>query len=104
MKSFIMKTSIVLIILLFPGWLFSQQIADTAYNPAIRNPAYDPGKGPVIFIDEGHCNFHTKNGRYVAFANLIERDGYVVKAYPGIFKKKELLPEPWKRTLKSNPE
>jgi hypothetical protein len=89
-KIFVMKTSIILIVLFLPCWLFSQQVADTAYNPVIHNPAYDPGKGPVVFIDEGHNNFHTKNGRYIAFSKLIERDGYVVRAYPGLFKKKEL--------------
>lgn len=70
--------------------MFSQQIADTNYNPKIDNPAYKSGKGPIVFIDEGHNNFHTKNGRYKAFSNLLERDGYKVKAYKGVFEKKKL--------------
>ena len=70
--------------------MLSQQIADINYNPKIENPAYLPGKGPIVFIDEGHNNFHTKNGRYKAFSNLLERDGYNVKAYKGTFKKKDL--------------
>jgi hypothetical protein len=69
---------------LFPG-TFAQQVADTAYKPVIHDPAYEIGKGPVVFIDEGHHNFHTKEGRYKAFSNLVERDGYVVKGYPGEF-------------------
>lgn len=73
-----------------PGSIFSQQIADTTYNPVIRNPAYEPGKGSVVFIDEGHHNFHTMNGRYRAFADLLKRDGYNVRAYGGIFTKGEL--------------
>ena len=63
----------------------AQQVADTAYKPVIHDPAYGFGKGPVVFIDEGHHNFHTKEGRYKAFSNLVERDGYVVKSYPGEF-------------------
>ena len=86
-----MKTLIFLIILILPKWLFSQQIADTTYNPIIQNPVYELGKGPVVFIDEGHHNFHTKNGRYKAFSNLLERDGYNVKEYKGAFKKNELV-------------
>lgn len=86
-----MKTSILLIFLMLPNWLFSQQIADDNYNPVILNPEYDSGKGSVVFIDEGHHNFHTKNGRYKAFANLLERDGYIVKRYKGDFEKKELV-------------
>ncbi|NAS31108.1 DUF4350 domain-containing protein [Flavobacteriaceae bacterium R38] len=85
-----MKTSIFFIIVLIPFWLLSQQVADTTYLPAIQNPAYNHGKGSVVFIDEAHYNFHTKNGRYKAFSNLLERDGYVVKAYENAFKEKEL--------------
>lgn len=75
--------------LLFPVFLFftrsfSQQISDTSYHPPIPEPAYQPGKGPVVFIDEGHHNFHTKNERYKAFSNLLERDGYTVNGYPGM--------------------
>jgi hypothetical protein len=77
-------------ILIFPAWLFAQQIPDTAWHPAIPNPEFKPGKGPVVFIDEGHHNFHTKEGRYKPFSNLLERDGYVVKEYTGDFSKKEL--------------
>ncbi|MFC2132343.1 DUF4350 domain-containing protein [Bacteroidota bacterium] len=85
-----MKTLIFLIIWILPTWLFSQQIADTTYNPIIQNPEYELGKGPVVFIDEGHHNLHTKNGRFKAFSNLLERDGYNVKEYKGVFKKNEL--------------
>jgi uncharacterized protein (DUF2249 family) len=85
-----MKTLTLLIFLILPNWLFSQQIADTTYNPIIRNPEHVAGKGSVVFIDEGHYNFHTKNGRYKAFSNLLERDGYNVIEYKGVFKKNEL--------------
>jgi hypothetical protein len=87
-----LKTSFLF--LLLTGFLcdplFSQQIADTSYNPPIPRPAYPAGTGPVLFIDEGHHNFHTKNGRYWAFARLLERDGYTVEAYTGEFMKEKL--------------
>lgn len=70
--------------------LQAQQIADTTYNPSIPNPMYNQGKGPVVFIDEGHNNFHTKEGRYKAFSNLLERDGYDVKGYKGSFEPSQL--------------
>ncbi|MFY0630392.1 MAG: hypothetical protein JXR05_08420 [Flavobacteriaceae bacterium] len=69
---------------------YSQQVSDTGFNPEIKNPAYDSGKGSVVFIDEGHHNFHTKEGRYKSFSNLLERDGYKVLPYKGTFKKTEL--------------
>jgi len=46
--------------------------------------------GPVVFVDEGHHNFHTKSGRYRAFSDLLERDGYVVRSYAGEFEKSGL--------------
>ena len=85
-----MRTLIFLAILILPNCLSAQQIADTTYNPKIQNPAYDRGKGSIIFIDEGHHNFHTKNGRYKAFSNLLERDGYNVEEYKGEFNEQEL--------------
>jgi hypothetical protein len=78
-------------VLLFVGsLLFGQQVADTSYAPVIHNPVYPPGEGPVVFIDEGHHNFHTKDGRYQAFAKLLERDGYVVKGGTGAFTREQL--------------
>lgn len=86
-----MKLIPILIILLASSdILFSQQVADTTYLPNIKNPAYAPKNGPVVFIDEGHHNFHTRDGRYKAFANLLERDGYTVEAYQGEFEKNKL--------------
>lgn len=75
---------------MIPSWLFSQQIADSTYNPIIHNPEYNMGMGSIVFIDEGHNNFHTKNGRFKAFARLLEKDGYNVKEYEGLFDKKKL--------------
>lgn len=86
-----MKKLIFIITIIIPGWLFSQQVADTVYNPIISNPAYESKSGPVVFVDEGHYNFHTKDGRFKPFANLLERDGYNVKGYEGAFEKDKLL-------------
>lgn len=84
------KLGVYLFLLLLVNRLFAQQVADTTYLPALPITAYAPGTGPVVFIDEGHFNFHTKEGRYQSFASLLERDGYVVKGYSGTFKKEEL--------------
>ena len=58
----------------------AQQVADTTFRPPIERPAYPVGTGPVVQIDEAHHNFHTATGRYLPFAELLQRDGYVVKA------------------------
>lgn len=67
-----------------------QQVPDTGYAPVIENPAYAMGKGPLLFIDEGHNNFHTRGDRYLPFARLLERDGYVTEGYLGQFESERL--------------
>jgi hypothetical protein len=52
---------IVCVSIIVAANLNGQQVPDTSYNPAIKNPAYASGKGPVVYIDEGHNNFHTKD-------------------------------------------
>ncbi len=64
-----------------------QQIPDTAFTPPIDQPAYDTGTGPRVFIDAAHFNFHTADGRYYTFAQLLRRDGYVVESNEVSFKK-----------------
>jgi hypothetical protein len=86
-----MKTiTTILLAVVFQSAVVAQQVADSAYEPAIQHPEYSTGKGPVIFIDEGHSNFHTKDGRYLPFARLLERDGYVIEGYQGEFSEKNL--------------
>lgn len=81
---------LILVIFILSIKLFSQQIVDSTYNPVILNPVYKAGKGPIIFIDEGHFNLNNINGRYKPFANLLEKDGYRVMEYKSEFKKAEL--------------
>ena len=75
---------------LVPHMVLGQQLPDTLYKPQISNPMYAVGSGPVVFIDEGHYNFHTKDGNYTAFSKLLERDGYQVNAFKGDFETKKL--------------
>lgn len=81
---------LTLTLLLFTVTSAQQQIADTAFLPTIENPTWEPGTGPVVYIDEGHNNFHTSTGRYLPFAELLRRDGYQVKPFKGRFSKKAL--------------
>jgi len=64
----------------FAGAVHAQQVADTEFRPPIAKRAFAEGKGPVVLVDEAHYNFHTASGRYLAFADLLRRDGYVIEA------------------------
>jgi hypothetical protein len=85
MDQIIKKTSLINLLIFIGASLWAQQVPDTNFNPKIKNPAYKTNDGPIVFIDEGHNNFHTKDGRYSPFAKVLEKDGYQIKAYKGDF-------------------
>jgi hypothetical protein len=68
----------------------AQQVADTTFRPVVDAPAFAPGQGPVVLIDEGHWNFHTMDGRYLPFARMLERDGCQVGPHRGRFTRESL--------------
>ncbi len=55
----------------------AQQVADPNFNPKVTRPAYVQ-QHPKVLFDEAHSNFHTTEGRYKPFADLIASDGYQV--------------------------
>ncbi len=58
--------------------LHAQQLPDTAFRPPVPRPAFAPGAGPALCLDEGHHNFHTLDNRFRAFGELARRDGFRV--------------------------
>ena len=56
----------------------AQQVSDSGFSPAILQPAFAAGAGPVVAVDQAHHNFHTASGRYYPFAQVLRRDGFVV--------------------------
>lgn len=62
-----------LLVVFFP--VQAQQLADPEFNASVAKPAYK-NNGPRVLFDEAHHNFHTADGRYKAFADLMANDGY----------------------------
>ena len=78
-KADVLLAGVGVVLFLIPGPSpLSQQQADGAFEPSVSDPVYEPGSGPLVLIDEGHNNFHTKNGRYQPFSRVLEADGYRV--------------------------
>lgn len=75
-----MKKLVFLLLFMPMAILAQQQYADTLYRPELLAPAYPLNQGPTVCIDQAHHNFHTKDGRYRPFAELVTRDGYRVVA------------------------
>jgi hypothetical protein len=54
------------------------QRADKDFDVTVESPAFKENE-PVLLFDEGHNNFHTTNGLYEPFANLVRNDGFELK-------------------------
>ena len=51
--------------------------SDPTFHATVERPAY-ARQHPRVVIDQAHHNFHTMDGRYRPFAELLGRDGYEV--------------------------
>lgn len=69
--------TIWLLLLCLSAAALAQQVADPEFNTSVANPAYTKNGARVMF-DEAHHNFHTSDGRYKPFADLLLNDGYRV--------------------------
>ena len=68
---------LVLVFTIAVSGVNAQQMADPEFNTSVADPAYSRS-GPRVMFDEAHHNFHTMDGRYQPFANLLLNDGYRV--------------------------
>jgi hypothetical protein len=74
-----LKLSIALGILICVPAASPQQVNDPNFRFENPSPAFTRGKGPTVCIDSAHNNFHTVDGRYKGYAELLRGDGYVVR-------------------------
>jgi hypothetical protein len=54
------------------------QTGDDQWVPTVANPEFARDEGPLVLVDAAHGNFHTIDGRFSAFAELLGLDGYRV--------------------------
>ena len=54
-------------------------------------PTHETGTGPTVWIDEAHNNIVATTGRYEPFVDVLEADGYVVKALRSEFTRDALI-------------
>jgi hypothetical protein len=58
----------------------AQRMPDRSFRPMIEDRAYAIGTGPLVCFDESHDNREMLDDGFFPFADLIRRDGYVVRA------------------------
>ena len=80
MRSLSFKRFVLVSILCWSFFGMSQQNADTTMVPILEKPYFKSNEGPTVYIDEMHNNFHTIDGRFKPFSDLLKRDGYQTKA------------------------
>lgn len=85
MKLLLQIVSLLVHAICFASVQAQTPVADLDYTPQISNPAYSQNSGPVVHIDEAHDNYHTLDGRYAPFANLLRRDGFRVEPFTSDF-------------------
>ena len=71
--------SAVVVALAAATTLAAEQMPDRSFRPMIEDRAYAIGTGPIVCVDEGHQNQHTLGESFWPFADLVRRDGYVLR-------------------------
>jgi hypothetical protein len=55
-----------------------QVLVDSAFTPSVAEPAFGPGEGPRVLLDEAHHNLYSNVGYYRALHAMLGADGYRV--------------------------
>lgn len=58
----------------------STQQADPDFKPANTVRSFTAADAPVVFVDAAHHNFHTIDGRYEPFEQVLSSDGFTVRS------------------------
>jgi hypothetical protein len=84
------RVLISVVVLLIAGAASAQQVADPDVDLSVAAPAYRAEAGPRVVIDGAHHNFHTVDGRYAPFAQLLRNDGFRVSGSEAPFSDQSL--------------
>ena len=63
----------------------AQQRANPRFDATVADPAFPAGEGPRVLFDDAHHNFHTSDGRYAPFVQLMRADGFRVASNRDVF-------------------
>lgn len=64
--------------LVWPVGASAQQVADSSFVPVTGPVRWPINTGPKLVLDEAHSNFHTLDGRYLAFGKMAKGIGFQV--------------------------
>lgn len=62
----------------------AQVLSDPGFDPSAAHPTFT-AEHPRVAVDEAHHNYHTIEGRYRPFAQLLTSDGYKVTSSDAVF-------------------
>ncbi len=94
------KTALLLFILMLSSGAFAQQtttpdgpkevVQSYDKNYVAPTPEQPHNSGTTIYVDAAHNNFHTYDGRFTPFSDLVKNDGFKVTAFTQSFSKEHL--------------
>lgn len=90
----ILRRWLITVGLVAGGGCAAVQHADPSFRPVITNPGFPEGRGPIVWIDQGHNNIVnlTRGSRYGPFVAALRADGYSVRALAGPITEAALTP------------
>lgn len=74
-------TAALILLVAIAAPAFAQQVVDPNADTNVIDPAFAPGKGPVVLVDSGHDEFQTLSKNYAPFGALLTHDGYAVRDF-----------------------
>lgn len=74
------KGIVILSVFILLSCTDGSQQADPNFVPQNKVARVHSEAPPLVLIDQAHHNFHTMNGRYQPFAQVLRSDGYLVEA------------------------
>ena len=81
----IVGAALFLGLVLTTSGLSQEQAADETFHFDNPDPAFAPDSGALVCVDAAHNNYHTADGRYRPFADLLRADGYRVEGFDSTF-------------------
>jgi len=81
----IVGVALLLGFVLATSGLSQEQAADETFHFDNPDPAFAADSGPLVCVDAAHNNYHTADGRYRPFAELLRADGYRVEGFDSTF-------------------
>lgn|SRR5690606_9903497 len=71
----------ILLLIFAPSYSGGQTVSDPDFKVKLTYPLYPHKNGPLLLYDQYHYNAFSLSGQYKGFADVVEAEGYRLRAY-----------------------